>query len=125
MGDKRRLTIPPQMAYGSSGVKGAIPPNGERRGRTEEHAQAECRGLCAMRRLQRTGRRAATWPRKRLHHRHSGAVAACAERRALPDTWGTANRHRRLFVCSRAGCACWLLHAEHTARALLTRCVST
>lgn len=29
VGDKRRLTIPPQMAYGSSGVKGAIPPNGE------------------------------------------------------------------------------------------------
>lgn len=27
VGDKRRLTIPPQMAYGSSGVKGAIPPN--------------------------------------------------------------------------------------------------
>lgn len=31
VGDKRRLTIPPQMAYGSSGVRGAIPPNGERR----------------------------------------------------------------------------------------------
>ncbi|PRW20488.1 peptidyl-prolyl cis-trans isomerase FKBP53 [Chlorella sorokiniana] len=27
VGDKRRLTIPPQMAYGSSGVRGAIPPN--------------------------------------------------------------------------------------------------
>uniref|UniRef100_A0A6U9R7N6 peptidylprolyl isomerase n=1 Tax=Picocystis salinarum TaxID=88271 RepID=A0A6U9R7N6_9CHLO len=27
VGDKRRLTIPPQMAYGSGGVKGAIPPN--------------------------------------------------------------------------------------------------
>jgi FK506-binding nuclear protein len=27
VGDKRRLTVPPQMAYGSSGVKGAIPPN--------------------------------------------------------------------------------------------------
>ncbi|KAL4422597.1 hypothetical protein ABPG75_008794 [Micractinium tetrahymenae] len=27
VGDKRRLTIPPQMAYGTSGVKGAIPPN--------------------------------------------------------------------------------------------------
>ena len=26
-GDKRRLVIPPQMAYGSSGVRGAIPPN--------------------------------------------------------------------------------------------------
>ena len=24
VGDKRRLTIPPQMAYGSSGVRGAI-----------------------------------------------------------------------------------------------------
>lgn len=27
VGDKRQLTIPPQMAYGSSGVKGAIPAN--------------------------------------------------------------------------------------------------
>lgn len=27
VGDKRRLTIPPQLAYGSSGVRGAIPPN--------------------------------------------------------------------------------------------------
>lgn len=27
VGDKRRVTIPPQLGYGSSGVKGAIPPN--------------------------------------------------------------------------------------------------
>lgn len=27
VGDKRRLTVPPQMAYGTSGVRGAIPPN--------------------------------------------------------------------------------------------------
>lgn len=27
VGDKRRLTIPPQMAYGGSGVRGTIPPN--------------------------------------------------------------------------------------------------
>lgn len=27
VGDKRRLTIPPQLAYGSTGVRGAIPPN--------------------------------------------------------------------------------------------------
>lgn len=27
VGDKRRLVIPPQMAYGSAGVRGAIPPN--------------------------------------------------------------------------------------------------
>ena len=27
VGDKRRLTIPPAMAYGKKGVKGAIPPN--------------------------------------------------------------------------------------------------
>lgn len=27
VGDKRKLTVPPQMAYGSSGVKGVIPPN--------------------------------------------------------------------------------------------------
>ena len=27
VGDKRRLTVPPQMAYGSSGVRGAIPGN--------------------------------------------------------------------------------------------------
>ena len=27
VGDKRRLTVPPQMAYGKEGVKGAIPPN--------------------------------------------------------------------------------------------------
>jgi hypothetical protein len=27
VGDKRKLTIPPQMAYGTSGVRGAIPPN--------------------------------------------------------------------------------------------------
>ncbi len=27
VGDKRRLTVPPQMAYGTSGVRGVIPPN--------------------------------------------------------------------------------------------------
>ncbi len=27
VGDKRKLTVPPQMAYGPSGIKGAIPPN--------------------------------------------------------------------------------------------------
>ena len=27
VGDKRRLTVPPQMAYGSQGVRGTIPPN--------------------------------------------------------------------------------------------------
>lgn len=27
VGDKRKLTVPPQMAYGASGVRGAIPPN--------------------------------------------------------------------------------------------------
>jgi FK506-binding nuclear protein len=27
VGDKRRLTIPPQMAYGPEGVKGTIPGN--------------------------------------------------------------------------------------------------
>ena len=28
VGDKRKLTVPPQMAYGTGGVKGAgIPPN--------------------------------------------------------------------------------------------------
>ena len=27
VGDKRRLTIPPQMAYGTTGVKGTIPGN--------------------------------------------------------------------------------------------------
>lgn len=27
VGDKRKLTVPPQMGYGSDGVKGAIPPN--------------------------------------------------------------------------------------------------
>lgn len=27
VGDKRHLTIPAQLAYGSSGVKGTIPPN--------------------------------------------------------------------------------------------------
>ena len=27
VGDKRKLTVPPQMAYGSTGVKGTIPPN--------------------------------------------------------------------------------------------------
>lgn len=26
-GDKRRLTVPPQMAYGTGGVRGSIPPN--------------------------------------------------------------------------------------------------
>lgn len=27
VGDKRKLTVPPQMAYGTQGVKGTIPPN--------------------------------------------------------------------------------------------------
>ena len=27
VGDARRLTVPPAMAYGSAGVRGAIPPN--------------------------------------------------------------------------------------------------
>jgi FK506-binding nuclear protein len=27
VGDKRRLTVPPGMAYGTQGVRGAIPPN--------------------------------------------------------------------------------------------------
>jgi FK506-binding nuclear protein len=27
VGDKRKLTIPPQMAYGSKGISGAIPGN--------------------------------------------------------------------------------------------------
>lgn len=27
VGDKRKLTVPPQMGYGSDGVRGAIPPN--------------------------------------------------------------------------------------------------
>lgn len=27
VGDKRRLTVPPQMGYGSAGVKGVIPGN--------------------------------------------------------------------------------------------------
>ena len=27
VGDKRKLTVPPQMAYGSTGVKGTIPSN--------------------------------------------------------------------------------------------------
>ena len=27
VGDKRKLTVPPQMAYGPSGIKGTIPPN--------------------------------------------------------------------------------------------------
>ena len=27
VGDKRKLTVPPQMGYGSDGVRGSIPPN--------------------------------------------------------------------------------------------------
>lgn len=27
VGDKRRIVVPPAMGYGSSGVRGAIPPN--------------------------------------------------------------------------------------------------
>ena len=27
VGDKRKLTVPPQMAYGSTGIKGTIPSN--------------------------------------------------------------------------------------------------
>ena len=27
VGDKRKLTVPPQMGYGSDGVRGTIPPN--------------------------------------------------------------------------------------------------
>jgi FKBP-type peptidyl-prolyl cis-trans isomerase len=27
IGEQRRLTIPPEMGYGSAGVPGAIPPN--------------------------------------------------------------------------------------------------
>ena len=27
VGDKRKLTVPPQMAYGSDGIKGVIPGN--------------------------------------------------------------------------------------------------
>ncbi len=27
VGDKRKLTVPPQMAYGTDGVRGTIPPN--------------------------------------------------------------------------------------------------
>ena len=27
VGDKRRLVIPAQLAYGSSGIRGVIPPN--------------------------------------------------------------------------------------------------
>lgn len=27
VGDKRKLSVPPQMAYGTSGIRGAIPPN--------------------------------------------------------------------------------------------------
>jgi len=27
VGDKRKLTVPPQMAYGTDGIRGAIPPN--------------------------------------------------------------------------------------------------
>lgn len=27
VGDKRKLTVPPQMAYGTDGIRGSIPPN--------------------------------------------------------------------------------------------------